>query len=56
MTYQNRDDADPEKGIRRGEWIDDPYGDEDDADDDGSSRAASRPVGILLPGRHDLSE
>lgn len=56
MTYQNRDDREPEAGIRRGEWIDDPYADDDEGDDEGPRGSGGRSPGILLPGRRDLDD
>jgi len=58
MTHSSREDRrDPHgDGSRRGEWIDDPNRDDDDADDDAPRGSVGRPAGILLPGRWDLPE
>ena len=55
MSYENRERREPDPGYPRGEWIDDPYGDDDDSGDDRPSVGGPRP-GILLPGRRDLPE
>ena len=57
MSYYDRgeDRREPEPGTHRGEWIEDPYGTDEDSEDDRRSSRGMRP-GILLPGRRDLPE
>ena len=56
MSFENREDKRaPDPGSRRGEWIDEPYGNDDDAEPDRPSTGGGRPA-ILLPGRRDLPE